>query len=433
MGTAPVSTPVLDAAEGCGAIRLRARGAVRRAVPADSVPRRPWRCRLPALTCRWSAPSSIDTATCSPARSEWSCRSSRHSMSASRPTSRWCRRQQRRVDGIGAGRASGRPRAHRRGDGQQQSKRGGCGDGVTAPARRLAGDAAIGSGEVRARERRRDGQVQRDASGHGQAGRLRRRCGGCRRARGVLHQGYEVVEYPHIHRRHVVEPAQTRVKVIDVRIAPGLQGRLHHGRRRRSARQRSSSSARDVHLIDAAERWPRATCRATTSSSPACAPTSAGRICARTTTGCCSTWRTAARCIVQYNKHEFNQAQYGPYPAKIGDRPGHRRERARSRCSCRTTRSSTRPTGSGPRPGPAGCRSAGPYFLGERDPRYVDLVRSHGSVSATTPAPKTGALVEARVGKGRWIYIGLGLWRQLPAGTDGAYRLMANLLSLGKR
>ena len=46
---------------------------------------------------------------------------------------------------------------------------------------------------------------------------------------------------------------------------------------------------------------------------------------------------------------------------------------------------------------------------------------------------KRGALVEAKVGQGRWIYIGLGLWRQLPAGTDGAYRLMANLLSLGSR
>jgi hypothetical protein len=49
------------------------------------------------------------------------------------------------------------------------------------------------------------------------------------------------------------------------------------------------------------------------------------------------------------------------------------------------------------------------------------------------PGAKTGALVEARYGKGRWIYIGLGLWRQLPAGTDGAYRLLANLLSLGRR
>jgi hypothetical protein len=46
---------------------------------------------------------------------------------------------------------------------------------------------------------------------------------------------------------------------------------------------------------------------------------------------------------------------------------------------------------------------------------------------------KRGALVEARLGQGRWIYVGLGLWRQLPSGTDGAYRLMANLISLGQR
>jgi len=40
--------------------------------------------------------------------------------------------------------------------------------------------------------------------------------------------------------------------------------------------------------------------------------------------------------------------------------------------------------------------------------------------------------VEAKTGKGRWVYLGLALWRQLPAGTDGAYQLMENLLSLGK-
>ncbi len=46
------------------------------------------------------------------------------------------------------------------------------------------------------------------------------------------------------------------------------------------------------------------------------------------------------------------------------------------------------------------------------------------------PGVKTGALVESKVGKGRWLYIGLGLWRQLPAGTEGAYQLLANLISL---
>ena len=45
---------------------------------------------------------------------------------------------------------------------------------------------------------------------------------------------------------------------------------------------------------------------------------------------------------------------------------------------------------------------------------------------------KKGALVTANVGKGRWIFVGLGLWRQVAAGTDGAFQLLANLASRGK-
>ena len=41
------------------------------------------------------------------------------------------------------------------------------------------------------------------------------------------------------------------------------------------------------------------------------------------------------------------------------------------------------------------------------------------------PCEKGGALVEARYGKGRWIYVVLGLWRQLPAATASAYQLFA--------
>jgi hypothetical protein len=28
------------------------------------------------------------------------------------------------------------------------------------------------------------------------------------------------------------------------------------------------------------------------------------------------------------------------------------------------------------------------------------------------------------------VYVGLGLWRELPAGVPGAYQLLANLLSI---
>ena len=43
-----------------------------------------------------------------------------------------------------------------------------------------------------------------------------------------------------------------------------------------------------------------------------------------------------------------------------------------------------------------------------------------------------GGLLVARDGKGYWVYTGLVFFRQLPAGVPGAYRLFANLVSLGK-
>ena len=48
------------------------------------------------------------------------------------------------------------------------------------------------------------------------------------------------------------------------------------------------------------------------------------------------------------------------------------------------------------------------------------------------PGDKLGSLVATDYGKGTWVYIGLNLWRQLPAGTEGAYQLLANLISLSK-
>ncbi len=70
----------------------------------------------------------------------------------------------------------------------------------------------------------------------------------------------------------------------------------------------------------------------------------------------------------------------------------------------------------------------GLYFFEARDAQYVDLL------AATDPWPnnpgeKKGMLTVAPLGKGTWTYVGIGLWRQLPAGTPGAYRILANLIS----
>ena len=135
--------------------------------------------------------------------------------------------------------------------------------------------------------------------------------------------------------------------------------------------------------------------------------------------------------IVQYNKMEFNQAQYGPLPGRGELQPRHRR---------------TRP-GQGAGAGTPGVHLAEPhrrsawqrwvqerglYFLGDKDAEVRGPGRNGGSVSPTTAAPSAAPWSKRAHGKGRWVYVGLGLWRQLPAGTDGAYKLMANLVSLGK-
>jgi LmbE family N-acetylglucosaminyl deacetylase len=54
------------------------------------------------------------------------------------------------------------------------------------------------------------------------------------------------------------------------------------------------------------------------------------------------------------------------------------------------------------------------------------------SCSDVGEAPLKGGLLVAHYGKGVFVYTGLSFFRQLPAGVPGAYRLFANLVSLGK-
>jgi hypothetical protein len=46
--------------------------------------------------------------------------------------------------------------------------------------------------------------------------------------------------------------------------------------------------------------------------------------------------------------------------------------------------------------------------------------------------PQKGGLLFARYGRGAYVYLAFALYRQLPEGVPGSYRLMANLLSLPK-
>jgi hypothetical protein len=133
--------------------------------------------------------------------------------------------------------------------------------------------------------------------------------------------------------------------------------------------------------------------------------------------------------IVQYNKFEFNRAQYGPFSAAVSSNRI-TDERAPVRILAADHPLFRRPNTIDESAWQGWVQERGLYFLGEKDSRYLDLIEMEDPFEFNQ-GPKRGALVEARHGKGRWIYVGLALWRQLPAGTDGAYKLMANLISLG--
>jgi hypothetical protein len=45
--------------------------------------------------------------------------------------------------------------------------------------------------------------------------------------------------------------------------------------------------------------------------------------------------------------------------------------------------------------------------------------------------PADGSLLVAAHGRGHFVYTGVSFFRQLPAGTSGAYRLFENLIALG--
>lgn len=75
-------------------------------------------------------------------------------------------------------------------------------------------------------------------------------------------------------------------------------------------------------------------------------------------------------------------------------------------------------------------------WIQERGTYYPDQWDEHWkpilACSDTGEAPLDGGLLVAPYGKGYFVYTGLVFFRELPAGVPGAYRLFANLVSLGK-
>jgi LmbE family N-acetylglucosaminyl deacetylase len=264
-------------------------------------------------------------------------------------------------------------------------------------------------------------------------------------------EGYQVIAYEHVQTRHLYRPAEATALALDVKVAPGVSIGYVRGAGdevgdalRQLGVPVTFLSADDLAFGDLS--------RYTTIMT--------GIRAYQTRPDLRSYHHRLRRfmedgghLVVQYHKLDFNQlvepprvggftgqrapgtagprvlpdSPYAPYPASVTQNrvsdeaapvtvlaPGHRLL--------------TSPNVLGAPDWEGWVQERGLYFLDARDPRYVDLL-SMRDPFPNNPGEKKGALVEAPVGKGSWTYVGLGLFRQLPAGVPGAYRLLANLVS----
>lgn len=70
----------------------------------------------------------------------------------------------------------------------------------------------------------------------------------------------------------------------------------------------------------------------------------------------------------------------------------------------------------------------GLYFPNKWSKEFTPVLSMHD----LNESPKEGSLLVAKYGKGYYIYTGLSFFREFPEGVAGAYRLFANMLSIGK-
>ena len=199
----------------------------------------------------------------------------------------------------------------------------------------------------------------------------------------VYVRGFQTIEYPHIRRQHIYAEADATLKIIDVKIASdltvgyimGVGDEVPPAIEQLGAKLEMISpddlawgnlSRFDVIVTGVRAYERRADLRANNS-----------RL--------LDYVRDGGTLIVQYNKFEFNEAQYGPYPAKVTS------ERVTDERAGVTRRQSDRPavrrrrTRSAETRGRAGCRSAASTSSPQTTRATASTSRS-ATRSRTTPA-----------------------------------------------
>jgi hypothetical protein len=132
--------------------------------------------------------------------------------------------------------------------------------------------------------------------------------------------------------------------------------------------------------------------------------------------------------IAQYNTlADLKTTQVGPYPLEIS-RDRVTDENAQVRVLAPDHPLMNIPNKITPKDFDGWVQERGLYFPNKWDPAWTPIL----SCNDPKEKPLDGGLLVAKSGKGFFIYTSYSWFRQLPAGVPGAYRLFANMLSVGK-
>jgi LmbE family N-acetylglucosaminyl deacetylase len=242
-------------------------------------------------------------------------------------------------------------------------------------------------------------------------------------------EGYDVIEHRDLETRYLYHEAASRVRGIDVKIAPGLKvgyvmgvgddvpaGIAQLGAQVQLLNEQDLAAA-DLKAFDAIMTGTRAY---------------AVRDDLRTYNQRLLDYaRNGGNLIVLYNTPaEFDPNQFSPFPGQLPRNAEEVSEEdspveilAASRPEFTTPNAITKADFDG------WVEQRGSKFFSEWDKAYTPMIETHDQGQP----PQRGGWLTARYGQGHYTYFGYAFHRQLPYGVPGAYRLLANLLSLGQR
>jgi LmbE family N-acetylglucosaminyl deacetylase len=239
-------------------------------------------------------------------------------------------------------------------------------------------------------------------------------------------EGYDIIEHRDLETRYLYRDATSRVRGIDVKITPGLKvgyvmgvgDEVPAGIAQLGALVQLLSpqdlAAADLGVFDAIMTGTRAY---------------GVRDDLRTyNTRLIDYVRNGGNLIVLYNTPaEFDPNTFAPFPAQLPRTA----EEVSEEDSPVVILAATRPEFTTPNPITTAdfdgwVEQRGSKFFSEWDKAYTAMIETHDQGQA----PQRGGWLTATYGKGHYTYFAYAFHRQLPYGVPGAYRLLANLLSL---